>query len=269
MARWTDLAAWIGPTRNSGDGDGTPGEPADRMAEYRGLVVHLAAGSYDGTIAWEKNPSAQVSSHFVTARDGRCAQVVDTDDQSWCQRTGNAGWLSVENEGFLPQTLTAQQRDVIAALLARTHRVYGVPLQLATSPTGRGLGYHSMGGPAWGHIACPGPAIIAQLPGIVERAKRLVAATLDVEEVEDAMFLVRYNGAPEVFLSDGVTARWVRSEAELADVGTLIRENLINAATPARDYDVIAGVRVRRVGRRELIGRIAGPRSPGWEGYAA
>lgn len=163
MGRWTDIAQWRGPTVNHGGA----------MLEQRGLVVHIAEGSYEGTISWCKNPASSVSAHFVVAQDGRIAQVVDTDVTAWTQRDGNGHWLSVENEGHTPSALTAAQVEANARILAKAHQVYGVPLQLATSPSGRGLGHHSMGaesGVNWGHSECPGPAIKAQKPAILARA---------------------------------------------------------------------------------------------------
>lgn len=177
MARWTDLATWVGPTVNCGDGDRDADEPGDRMIEHRGVVLHIAAGYYEGTISWQKNPDADVSSHFIVSKSGRIAQMVDTDIRAWAQRDGNSRWLSVENEGFLPDALTPAQVEANARILARAHQVYGVPLQIATSPDGRGLGHHSMGaesGANWGHSACPGPAIKAQKAAIVARAKEII-----------------------------------------------------------------------------------------------
>lgn len=49
------------------------------------IVCHCADGSYDGTIAWCKNSSSQVSTHFVVAQDGRVAQLVDIRDAAWTQ----------------------------------------------------------------------------------------------------------------------------------------------------------------------------------------
>jgi len=152
---------WAGPVPNQGP----------PLMSHRGLVVHIAQGSYEGTIAWAHNPESQVSSHFVAARDGRVAQLVDTDIQAWTQKAGNDEWLSVECEGFQDTPLTDRQLDSIARLLVRAHGVYLVPLIVATDPNGFGLGHHSMGGVAWGHLDCPGPLIIAQKPSIVLRAK--------------------------------------------------------------------------------------------------
>jgi len=178
MGVWTDIpnCTWQGPTPNH----------SGPMLEQRGQVLHIAEGGYEGTISWCKNPASNVSCHFVVAKDGRIAQVADTDVTVWTQIAGNGHWISVENEGFTPGPLTAAQVEANAQILAKAHRVYGVPLQLAFDPTGRGLGHHSMGtdghdnptdtwtGATWGHTDCPGPAIYAQKPAIVARAQEIV-----------------------------------------------------------------------------------------------
>lgn len=181
MSRWTDIAGWVGPTVNEGDGDGRPGEPEDRMAGHVGLVVHIAEGTYDGTEAWERNPVAEVSSHFVVARDGRVAQMVDTDDRSWCQGAGNASWLSVENEGYKTQAPTAAQVEALAQLYARCMTEYGAPAQLSESPGVGGLGWHGMGGAAWGgHYDCPGEGLKSARPAILARALEIANGDDDV-----------------------------------------------------------------------------------------
>jgi len=211
MARWTDLAEWRGPTVNCGDGDQYPNEGEDRMREQRGLVIHIAEGYYEGTIGYQKNPGVNVSSHFVVSdgakgqgRDGDIAQVVDTDIAAWTQRAGNGHWLSVECAGFTPHPLTAAQVESVAQLFARAHREYGVPLQIAYNPNGRGLGHHSMGtnghsvptdnwtGPTWGHEDCPGPAIVAQKPAIVARAIQIVSGGDDVSAAD--VWAYRFKG---------------------------------------------------------------------------
>ncbi|MEW2127092.1 peptidoglycan recognition family protein [Streptomyces sp. NPDC007259] len=151
---------------------------ADGQQSVRGVVVHIMAGTLEGSQAWFNNATAQASSHFGTGKDGELRQWVDTADRAWAQAAGNRTWLSVENEGKGGDALTNAQIDANARVLAWAHREYGVPLQLAKSPSDRGLGYHAMGGAAWGgHSQCPGPRIVAQLPTIVARAKQLVAST--------------------------------------------------------------------------------------------
>ncbi|MFJ7250751.1 LysM peptidoglycan-binding domain-containing protein [Kitasatospora sp. NPDC098652] len=140
----------------------------------QGVVIHIMDGSLSGTDSWFRNPAAQASSHFGTGKGGQLYQWVDTADRAWAQAAGNRNWLSVENEGRGGDSLTSAQLDRCAAVLAWAHQVYGVPLAVTSSTGGRGLGYHGMGGSAWGgHTSCPGSAIVAQLPEIVRRAQAL------------------------------------------------------------------------------------------------
>jgi hypothetical protein len=172
MARWTDLAEWVGPTKSCGDGDGVS-EPGDHIKDHMYVVEHIAAGTYAGTIAWQRNPKARVSSHFIVAKDGRAAQMVDTAIRAWTQNRGNPYSLSIENEGQVGDALTPQQIEVSARILARAHQVHGIPLQVTSRVGVRGLAHHSMGaesGVDWGHDQCPGSPIKAQKPLILARA---------------------------------------------------------------------------------------------------
>jgi LysM repeat protein len=145
-----------------------------------GVVVHIMAGTLPGSDAWFRNPKAQASSHFGTGKAGALYQWVDTKDRAWAQAGGNRTWISVENEGQGGDTLTTAQLQRNAEVLAWAHKVHGVPLQLASGPSGRGLGWHGMGGSAWGgHTSCPGSKIVAQLPEIVRRAKAIVGQPAD------------------------------------------------------------------------------------------
>ncbi|MFE7017689.1 N-acetylmuramoyl-L-alanine amidase [Streptomyces sp. NPDC057651] len=143
----------------------------------RGVVVHIMAGTLTGTDSWFRNSRAQASSHFGTGKGGTLYQWVDTADRAWAQAGGNRTWLSVENEGQGGDVLTDEQLDRVAQVLAWAHKTHGVPLQVASSPDGRGLGYHAMGGSAWGgHTSCPGSRIVAQLADIVRRAQKVTGA---------------------------------------------------------------------------------------------
>lgn len=180
MAVWSEAfgrpISWRGPT---------PNKYTDGMTEYRGVVLHIAEGFYEGTISWQLGASHQVSSHWIVGRNGQIAQMVDTKDASWTQSNGNRSWLSIEFEGFTSgnplhakypwETLTDAQLDAAAALFAKAHLERGFPRQLADGTSGRGLGYHAMGGASWGgHYDCPGPPIIAQRAEILRRAELLI-----------------------------------------------------------------------------------------------
>jgi len=135
-----------------------------------GIVLHIQQGTEDGTYSWFNNPKSKASAHFGNPKHGPLEQFVNTDDMAWAQKGGNPHWISVENEGMPGDSLTPTQIDNVADLLGWLHWNEDVPLQLADNPAGFGLGYHSMGGKAWGHQFCPGKPIIQQRLLIIERA---------------------------------------------------------------------------------------------------
>lgn len=164
MGRWSEQAQWVGPTGNQGG----------PMGQQRGMVLHVMQGSLVGSVNWGKNPASQVSFHFGTSKAGAVQQLVDTDVTAWTQSAGNGSWVSVENEDFSGNPLNAAQIEGCAQLYARGVREYGWLYQLANSPSGLGLGYHAMGGAAWGnHPDCPGQPIIDQRQAILDRAAQI------------------------------------------------------------------------------------------------
>lgn len=166
MAIWTPEAVWIGPCPNM-----TP----NGMGAVYGVTLHTQDGNQQGSIAWFRNPKSKVSSHFLAPKVGPPVQIVDTKDKAWCQSEGNAHWLSIENEGHSGDQLTDDQLESCARILARAHREHGVPLQATDNPNGRGLGWHGMGGAAWGgHYQCPGAPIVAQRGDIIARANEII-----------------------------------------------------------------------------------------------
>ena len=164
-------ATWIGPTGNRNAGA--------ELTVY-GLVLHIQQGTEAGTEAWQRNPASQVSSHFLLPQAGGARQMVDTADRAWAQAAGNGHWLSAECEGRSGHPLTDAQVHSAAQILAWGHETYGVPLRVANdanaaSVASGGLGYHAMGGTAWGnHPDCPGTPVISQRPAIVAQAVALL-----------------------------------------------------------------------------------------------
>lgn len=175
MSLWTDLATWRGPTQNKYNGRGGQ--------TVRGMCLHIAVGYFEGTISHQLNRANEVSSHFVIGRAGQVAQMVDTSDAAWTQGAGNRQWLTAEFEGFPAghklwrpdwEALSGLQVEAAARLFARGAREFGYPLQVCGTPSGYGLGHHSMGGADWGgHYDCPGVPILAQKGTIVARAQAI------------------------------------------------------------------------------------------------
>jgi len=172
MTRWPGATEhFTTPNRNAG---------GLRRPVY-GLVVHIAEGTYSGTIAWQMNPVARVSSFHVVAYDGRVAQMMDDGDRAWTQAAGNDHWRGIEHEGFGGRPLTAQQVERLAQLIAYYSQLDGWPIRRVTtdpnavrSQADGGVTHHGAGGSAWGgHFNCPGQPIINQLDAVMARARQI------------------------------------------------------------------------------------------------
>lgn len=229
---------WVpSPNHNTGETTRPP----------RGLVLHTADGTYEGTVAWQADPASQVSSFFVTAKDGRITQCVDLDDRAWTQGTGNADWIGIENEGHGEQgdALTDAQLDAIARIYAFVVQTWpGVPIQVTDNPFGNGIGWHGMGANiGWGHPACPGEVIKAQRQDICQRTHVLLGQTPPDPKKEPPMKFL--------FVDDvnvGVDGNHPRCAAVQED-GTIVLGNGANVGKPTTPYgpltvvvsDMVAG----------------------------
>jgi hypothetical protein len=166
MARYPD-AIWKGEV---------PNKRLDGTRRHNGLILHIEQGTEAGTDSWFHNPASQASAHFGNPKSGApLDQWVDTDDAAWAQAAGNPFWTSCENEGQPGDALTAHQIDKLAELYAWGHVEYGWPFQITDTPDRTGLGWHGMGGAAWGgHPDCPGEPIKQQRQEILDKARALV-----------------------------------------------------------------------------------------------
>lgn len=179
MARYSG-ATWRGPVPNMDAGQ--------MNHPVKGLILHIEQGTESGTDAWFHNPVAKASAHFGSSKDGQLDQWVDTDDKAWAIVAGNRNWISIENEGNSGDQLTDAQLTNCARILAWLSQTENVPLQITDDPNGQGLGYHGMGGQAWGgHLDCPGQPIVDQRAEVVRRASQMLAESLAAEHGHPAL----------------------------------------------------------------------------------
>lgn len=126
------------------------------MNENLGLILHVQAGN--GSLRGEfSNPLKGKSSTWWISKAGTVEQYVDSDQKAWTQAAGNTYYNSVETEGQPDEPLTDAQIAALADLYRWGHLTHGWKFQLAEHPGDEGLGWHGMGGTAWGnHPNCPG-----------------------------------------------------------------------------------------------------------------
>jgi hypothetical protein len=96
------------------------------------VIIHVAQGSYAGTISWFQNPSAGVSAHYVVrSSDGAVTQSVRDKDIAWHAGnwTYNTQSIGIEHEGYIDNAswFTDAMYRGSAALTKHLCDKYGIP----------------------------------------------------------------------------------------------------------------------------------------------
>jgi hypothetical protein len=132
--------------------------------DVRRIVIHVAEGSYSGTLSWFENCAAQASAHYVVSREGRVAQCVRNEDIAW-----HAGWwdtnthsIGIEHAGFIdnPDWFTRSMYRASAKLSAWCCKEHKIPIDRkhiiahsevpgCSSGSGGGVDCHTDPGPYW------------------------------------------------------------------------------------------------------------------------
>jgi N-acetylmuramoyl-L-alanine amidase len=127
------------------------------------IVIHVAEGSYSGTISWLENCAAQGSAHYVVSNKGWTAQCVRNEDIAW-----HAGWwytnkhsIGIEHAGYVdnPEWFTRSMYHTSARLSAWCCKKYKIPIDRehiighdevpGCSGSGGGVNCHTDPGPYW------------------------------------------------------------------------------------------------------------------------
>ena len=126
------------------------------------VVVHVAEGSYAGTIGWFRNPRARVSAHYVISRTAEVTQMLGHTRAGWHAGNGyvNRRSIGIEHEGFtwVPWTFTDAEYRASARVVASVMRRYVLPIDRS-----RVIGHHEVPDPyrrgrfgGYGHHSDPG-----------------------------------------------------------------------------------------------------------------
>jgi N-acetylmuramoyl-L-alanine amidase len=108
-------------------GNYTQANRGARWIKY--LVIHVAQGSYSGTIDWFQNPRANVSAHYVVGRKGKIAQCVHNEDIAW--HAGNWRFnrrsIGIEHAGYASERWWDAKYHSSAKLAAYLCRRFNIP----------------------------------------------------------------------------------------------------------------------------------------------
>lgn len=170
-------------------------ESQKRTIVPQGLVLHTAVSN-----SALLKPSGEVRWHFYCNKDGALYQFFDTTRPAAAQVDGNYWTVNGQGRGFISvetwdgagtsvwsdynsnhsggPAWTAKQVESLAKLAKWLNDTHGVPLQKATGPRGKGIGYHrqftNTSPYEWNSShACPGTKRIAQVPVIIKKAVEL------------------------------------------------------------------------------------------------
>jgi len=95
------------------------------------IVIHIAQGSYSGTIEWFQNPTASVSAHYVVSKRGTVAQCVPNEDIAW--HAGNWSFnkksIGIEHAGYASQWWTDSTYHSSAKLSAYLCKRFNIPVR--------------------------------------------------------------------------------------------------------------------------------------------
>lgn len=134
-----------------------------------GWVLHVNVGDTSNT--FYENNSAGVTPTIQVRANGEVIQYLPLNWQPSAQVDGNKNYAAVETSGYPDKPLTGEQLLALGRFTADFHTFMNMPLQIARSPSERGIGIHSMGGIAWGGHSCPGDIRAGQRSIILEIAK--------------------------------------------------------------------------------------------------
>ena len=115
-AIWNPASSTNYTVKNRGKGDITV------------VVVHTVQGSYNGCISWFKNPSANVSAHYVVSKTGEVTQMVKEKDMAWHVASQNPYTIGIEHEGWVddPDWATEPMLKASAKLTCYLIKKYGL-----------------------------------------------------------------------------------------------------------------------------------------------
>ncbi len=210
------------------------------------IVVHwwgdpATNPTFDGTVTYFANGGNTTSAHYVV-ESGRVANMVDDADTAY--HAGNWGMnlrsICIECN---PRGSDADKATV-AELILDLEKKHG----LLTI-----IGHRDVIS-----TDCPGvyyPPINVLAPWLHPHIETLQTASLE----DEMLTLMKVQGQPAVYLTNGVTSRWVQDESTLTDLAYLGEKGDYSIHTPTEGVVMVGTVPVREVANANVLGVLIGP----------
>jgi hypothetical protein len=256
---------WAGPA--------SAGRSRAGLGPYRYLTWHCTSNPTSnawGEAAFARNRDDGVGTHVV-ADVNVClqTQVTSLSVGHVGSGIGNRFGLAIEQCGVDsdPAEHWMPIIDNVVPWARLVMAKYGIAnrwLTIAEMNDGHSTGHitHDMARIAWGHTDHddPGPWFPKSYVVSAIAGHQPPPQTGD----EDMSTLIRFSGHAAVFRSNGVHAKWVKTEAELNDQITLQRDGTYGTDPVHSGPGWEFGGAVRVVGDKDLIGEVVGDVPDGW-----
>lgn len=196
-------------------------EDHDQPHGVKGLVIVHSAVGRGSLFDYFARRDVGLESTFWVSKKGLVEQYLDSAVRADANRNANGRAISIETEDDGDpdhQPWTVAQLDALIELVAWCCDTHAIPRVRATSPTGRGVGFHTMWGApsAWTPVAktCPGAIRIGQfdtvlLPRLTHDAGPPPAADPHHDQEDDDV--------------DPRTFRWPNGDVATADLDGGVR----------------------------------------------
>lgn len=114
----------------------SPHKSSRNGRKIEGIVIHNTLGSYQASVDWLTDPKRVrdlSSAHYVVARDGRIARLVEDNDKAWHAGDRN-GWtigIEIESSKLMPG-ITPIQLDRLNELVKYLMAKYNITIDNVT-----------------------------------------------------------------------------------------------------------------------------------------
>ncbi len=159
-----------------------------------GIVMHNTSGLIDlnNLVGTWANKTSPPPSHLAIDQSGRVAYFVSLNHADRATENTNKH-ISIEFQAVENGDISQAQIKSSAIIYGFLHDVYGIEFAVANTRQARGLAHHSifvnLKDPE-AHANCPGAAILARKPEIIELAKKS-ATTIDFGDEPTGLWQVR------------------------------------------------------------------------------
>ncbi len=111
----------------------TPNYSSRNGTPIRRIILHYTtSANVQGTIAWFKNPDAQVSAHYIVDKNGDIYQMVRDSDKAWHAKNENADSIGIEHVARQNERLTPEQEKATVQLICWLMTEYKIPKEQVT-----------------------------------------------------------------------------------------------------------------------------------------